>query len=481
MTYKTGADEATGFRRVGGQIGQYNTTDSVAIGTPIVSPPSPVRLSVYGPVASNEVAVGVGGLVGDADSSSVVMAFASRSGAMLSGHTCSIYAAFPIRNVGDQAGSAMPCYHAISQSNGGSMNMVGLSIEREVGSSAFDSCIACAEQDFDITLSRSDSGNGYDLNLNGCDAYNIGHGGNINVRAGHASALGDGGSINFYPGNNVAIPSTPGSVTITTVDISAVHLKLFGANGHTTSFVRATNYATATMFEVFADGSVAVAGGTATDGAVKLATDAWIRAGAANKGMICCTGSSELMLGDSTATQTVTNVIATVDDSFVVRSQSFTALDVDWLSALIGHNTGNTFVGIRADTALNGENVNIMGATLVNGTLNHKRPTLNRTASYVINADGYESGHVFTNLGAGGTITFDLPHPTAGMTYTFCLLAGEVLNINLTGSDTLRIGSSVTSSGGNAAANTLGDSVTIVAVSTTVWVATSVIGTWTCT
>lgn len=89
-----------------------------------------------------------------------------------------------------------------------------------------------------------------------------------------------------------------------------------------------------------------------------------------------------------------------------------------------------------------------------------------------------ESGSVHTNAGASGVVTLTLPAASAGLWFDFVVMAAQTLNIAEAGGDNIRIAGST---GVNAAANTIGHTLHVVAVSSSLWVATWGTGSWTLT
>lgn len=68
------------------------------------------------------------------------------------------------------------------------------------------------------------------------------------------------------------------------------------------------------------------------------------------------------------------------------------------------------------------------------------RRTLAKTAAYTIKAPMDSPGTVFTNRGAGGSVTFTLPAPSAavkGYWYRFIVIAAQALIVATATADTL--------------------------------------------
>lgn len=91
-----------------------------------------------------------------------------------------------------------------------------------------------------------------------------------------------------------------------------------------------------------------------------------------------------------------------------------------------------------------------------------------------------DTGKCFNNTGAGGTITYTLPPPTAGQSlqYCFTVTAAQTLQVDAASGTTIQVGSSVSSSGGHVSAATIGDNLWIYSINGTQWFATQVVGTW---
>jgi folate-dependent tRNA-U54 methylase TrmFO/GidA len=60
--------------------------------------------------------------------------------------------------------------------------------------------------------------------------------------------------------------------------------------------------------------------------------------------------------------------------------------------------------------------------------------------------------------------------------FTYYVQANQTLRIQTAAGDTIRIGGTVTAAAGYIESSTVGDSVTLVAINATEWVATSVVG-----
>jgi hypothetical protein len=99
------------------------------------------------------------------------------------------------------------------------------------------------------------------------------------------------------------------------------------------------------------------------------------------------------------------------------------------------------------------------------------------TANHTVTAA--QTGATLTNSGAVGTVTFTMPTPAAGLVYTFIVAAAQNVILDVGGSVVIAIGEIAGTPGGGASCNSPYSSVTLKAISTTLWVATSSIGSWT--
>lgn len=107
---------------------------------------------------------------------------------------------------------------------------------------------------------------------------------------------------------------------------------------------------------------------------------------------------------------------------------------------------------------------------------------------YSITSTGADQGKTFTNEGsttAPAGRPFDLPSPTPGDRFRFVSIASGIgfgLRIRTQiAPQTIRIGTLTTAAGGFIEATAVGDTIELVAINTTEWVAESVQGTWTLT
>lgn len=99
-----------------------------------------------------------------------------------------------------------------------------------------------------------------------------------------------------------------------------------------------------------------------------------------------------------------------------------------------------------------------------------------KVASYAVLAS--DSGTTFNNLGASGAITLTLPTPAVGLTYSFVTAAAQNMILDVGGSVVIGIGEIATSPGGQVACNSPYSAITLKALSTTLWVAVAMTGSW---
>ena len=89
-----------------------------------------------------------------------------------------------------------------------------------------------------------------------------------------------------------------------------------------------------------------------------------------------------------------------------------------------------------------------------------------------------ESGTVQTNAGAIGAAAWTLPGAAAGINYCFVVMAAQELRVTPAGGDAINIAGSQGDAAEYWTANAVGESLCIVAVDATNWVAKSYTGTW---
>lgn len=89
-----------------------------------------------------------------------------------------------------------------------------------------------------------------------------------------------------------------------------------------------------------------------------------------------------------------------------------------------------------------------------------------------------ENWTVFTNEGATAQVVFNLPTAVAGYTYEFIVQDADGIQVVASSGDTIRLGTSVSASAGNATSTTIGSAVILTCINATEWIAESIVGTW---
>jgi hypothetical protein len=148
-----------------------------------------------------------------------------------------------------------------------------------------------------------------------------------------------------------------------------------------------------------------------------------------------------------------------------------------------GISSSGTAGGASSDTKFCRPSAGIFQIQATNGTtsgaLMASSPVAAKTTNYTVTV--LESGTVFHNTGAAGSVAFTLPaSPTAGLTYTFVTTVAQNIVITANTGQTIRNGASVSSSAGTATNGTVGSTITIVCITATTWYVTQTPnGTWT--
>jgi len=89
-----------------------------------------------------------------------------------------------------------------------------------------------------------------------------------------------------------------------------------------------------------------------------------------------------------------------------------------------------------------------------------------------------DTGKVFSNEGAAALAVYNLPAAAAGLTYTFVVQDADGIQIDAQAGDTIRLATSVSSSGGTATSTDIGSALILVALNATEWMARSIVGAW---
>jgi len=112
------------------------------------------------------------------------------------------------------------------------------------------------------------------------------------------------------------------------------------------------------------------------------------------------------------------------------------------------------------------------------GTLLTKRKVTNHTSSPV-SVLVTSSRNIFTNAGATGSVTFNLPGAEAGAEFGFAVAANQTFVVTAASGDFIIEGSSSSTSGGSFTSTQQYSFLKIVAIDTTTWVVTNLQGAWT--
>lgn len=89
-----------------------------------------------------------------------------------------------------------------------------------------------------------------------------------------------------------------------------------------------------------------------------------------------------------------------------------------------------------------------------------------------------ESGTVYTNEGAAEGATLTLPAAAPGQYVTCIIQAARALVVTAGAGDTIRLGGAVTAAGGSVTSAVVGATLVLLAINTSEWVATAVVGSW---
>lgn len=104
--------------------------------------------------------------------------------------------------------------------------------------------------------------------------------------------------------------------------------------------------------------------------------------------------------------------------------------------------------------------------------------TVSTQASGTLALAAADSGKVYSNIGATGQVTYNLPTAAAGLTYTFTNQDSDGIAVVAAAGDTIRIGTTQSPAPGSMAATALGATITLIAVDANEWVGYCREGTW---
>lgn len=294
---------------------------------------------------------------------------------------------------------------------------------------------------------------------------------NAGAFGGITGATSDGTSVTFGSGNLLA---TSPKITTGINDANGNELFLLTATGSAVNELTYANAATGSNPRFTASGSDANIGidlaskgtgvvrvvntGTNTP-TVQFLQDATLRGfvswdsslpgirivNSDNSDIVLSTTNTGRLLLDDSASQ----IMLTSAWAFVWGSSGMTTPDVGFSRPSV-----NTILVNNASTGV--------------GNLLHGRKVTAKTGDYIVLAT--DTNTFFTNAGAAGGITFTMVTPAAGLTYEFYRDANQTVTIDIAAGVTIRIGTSVTTDGGNVTLDAVGSKIRITAVSTTQWV-----------
>lgn len=90
-----------------------------------------------------------------------------------------------------------------------------------------------------------------------------------------------------------------------------------------------------------------------------------------------------------------------------------------------------------------------------------------------------DSGAMFTNQGASGSVTLVLPSATTGMSLRFYVQTAQTMTVQASAGDTIRIADNVTAQAGSISSNVVGSLVWLIAPNAAEWVSWQTSGSWT--
>jgi hypothetical protein len=164
--------------------------------------------------------------------------------------------------------------------------------------------------------------------------------------------------------------------------------------------------------------------------------------------------------GDEVATATPgANAIPKADGSGLLDS---------WIS------TASTSTAGKVELATQGEmntGTDTGRAPSVVVVANASRRVEAKTSTPYAVSDTADLNKVFTNEAATALQEFTLPSAVAGLSYTFCVQDDDDIKITANTGNTIRMGSQVTATADYVQSTSIGDSVTLIAINATEWMA----------
>lgn len=104
---------------------------------------------------------------------------------------------------------------------------------------------------------------------------------------------------------------------------------------------------------------------------------------------------------------------------------------------------------------------------------------VNKTANY--NATALNTGSLYNNSGAAGSVTISLPAATVGLLFGGYVATAQALALDAAGTDTINNGGDVSAAGGNIQTSTVGNYVALICNVIGQWSSQGIIGDWTLT
>jgi hypothetical protein len=293
--------------------------------------------------------------------------------------------------------------------------------------------------------------------------------GSPSTNVGRLYVADDGGTTKLYFKDS--------SGTVTAIAAATVHTGLsavsFAAGSAGTISLAANGAADDLTISVTGayDSSIILSSAGTGEDAIKLAASAGgvdIDALAA-KDIDIAGGQVKLVSKDNAAGAiSLTANVGTSETILVTNTQGTSAAAIN-LTATAGGITLSSSAGLATGDPITGDGTAALKGFLQTVTDDNNGKTLSIT----------ESGTVQTNLGASGAAAWTLPAAAAGLTYTFVVMAAQELRVTPAAGDVINIAGVTGDAAEYWTANAIGESLTLVAVDGTNWIATSMLGTWT--
>jgi hypothetical protein len=167
---------------------------------------------------------------------------------------------------------------------------------------------------------------------------------------------------------------------------------------------------------------------------------------------------------------------------FVNELNADTAYDVPAgteIDLFVGDLTGTETVGGTVNVTKAGSVAGLSG--LLADPQTPGAVVVSAEASTPVAVAAADAGKVYTNEGAAAQINFNLPTALAGLIYDFIVQDSDGIQVNANTGDTIRDQATVSAGAGNIASTTVGDTLRLICINATEWIAAPAIGTWTVT